>query len=230
MSSTQIRSSVFRKAARSGIAAAVLAAAIPAARAGDLGGYLSASNGKAVTDASGECWHTGEWHSGMRLGRCEPSAPAAAAPAREVLAAAPAPATRPAKAAPAPIRISVDTLFDFDSATLRPEGRAALQSLASRIDRSPYRQATVTGHADRLGTPGYNLLLSERRAQAVRAYLGTHGLQLARIGAKGVGSSEPATSPEQCKGLGRAALIRCLQPDRYAEIAVVSSAPTASAK
>lgn len=230
MSSLQSRSPVFRKPALSVFAAAVLAAAIPAARAGDPGGYLTISNGSAVTDASGECWHTGEWSPGMRLGRCEPVARAAAAPAREVLAAAPKPASRPAKAAPAPIRISIDTLFDFDSATLKPEGRAALESLASRIDRSPYRRASVTGHADRLGTPGYNLLLSERRAQAVRAYLGAHGLQLARIGAKGVGSSEPATSPEQCKGLGRAALIRCLQPDRYAEIDVVSGALSASAQ
>jgi OmpA-OmpF porin, OOP family len=244
MSSSRKQPFPFKKAARCGLAAALLIAAMPAARAGgpgDVAGYLTTGDSSAVTDAFGECWHTAEWRRGMRFHHCEPStqvrpvaAPAGETPAAAPeLAAAPKPAVTPrpaGSARPAPIRISIDALFDFDSAALKPEGRAALDALAQRIDHAAYRSASITGHADRLGTPGYNLLLSERRAQAVRAYLGTRGVDVARIGAKGVGSSEPATPPKQCDGLGRARLIQCLQPDRYAEIAVVSGALTASAQ
>lgn len=222
--------SVSRALARSAAALAIAVAAVPVARAAGAGGYVTTSSGAAVTDGSGECWHTGEWRAGMRLGRCEPAVAAAPAPAHPVLAAARAKAPPARPAAPAPARISADTLFEFDSAALTAQGRGTLDGLARRIDASPYGRIAVVGHADRLGTPGYNLALSERRAQAVSAYLGERGLAADRIHATGAGSSAPRTSASQCKGLARPALIRCLQPDRYVEITAMPAALSASSK
>ena len=104
-----------------------------------------------------------------------------------------------------------------------------LDKLESQLAHAAYRSVDITGHTDRIGAPGYNRHLSERRAQAVRDYLADHGLDLRKITTKGVGSSEPSTSKSQCHGLRGARFIQCLQPDRYAEVAVFGTALQASA-
>ena len=219
------------------ILAAALVALAPAvhAFAGDgVTGYLTARDGEAVTDAFGECWHTRDWHPGMRFANCEPriprplaAAPVAARPAVPVRTAEapPRPAPRPA-----PFRLSADTLFGFDSAILTPDGRVVLGLLARRIGGDTDDVVKITGHTDRLGAPSYNRFLSERRALAVRTYLAAHGLDAGRISAKGVGSTQPVTAPGWCAGPRNARLIQCLQPDRYAEVTVVATARTASAQ
>ena len=223
------------------VAAAVLIAALPStsAFADDVAGYLVSSDRQPVHDSIGECWHTGEWQDGMRFANCEPRpvrAVAAAAPASKAAPTpAPAPkrvleAPKPLPTPPVPLRFSADTLFQFDSATLTPQGRAALDALEKQITGAQYTSVDVSGHADRLGAPSYNLRLSERRADAVGDYLAEHGIDAQHIHTTGLGSAQPVTSSEQCKGLPRARLIECLQPDRYAEITVVGTARAASAQ
>jgi OOP family OmpA-OmpF porin len=214
------------------LATALLAGASAAqASPVDVSGYLTSAGGPAVTDSFGECWHTGEWKPGMRFGRCEPQPVRAATAAPQVAKPAPkaaekpriATATKPAPK-PVPFSISTDALFDFDSAALKPAGRAVLDKLGNQLAHADYRSVDITGHTDRIGAPGYNRHLSERRAQAVRDYLADHGLDLRKITTKGVGSSEPNTSKSQCDGLRGARFIQCLQPDRYAEVAVFGTA------
>jgi OOP family OmpA-OmpF porin len=206
---------------------------ITAARAADdAAGYLTTPQRAPVTASAGECVHTGEWMPGMRFANCEPQpvkAEVAPAPVqapeaveeviivREVIAVAPA----------MPFTLSLDTLFDFDSATLKADADAALDALAQQIGQADYQTVDIVGHADRIGAPLYNQRLSERRAQAVRAYLATHGVDESKISFSGVGSSDPATGT-QCKGLRGARLIACLQPDRYAEVTVVGTQSSAS--
>jgi OmpA-OmpF porin, OOP family len=218
--------------------ATALLAGVPAAQASpvDVSGYLTSAGGQAVTDSSGECWHTGEWRPGMHFGSCEPQPVTAAAAAPQAAKAAPSAPEKPRIAAvtkpalkPIPFTISTDALFDFDNATLKPSGRAVLDKLEDQIAHAAYRSVDITGHTDRIGTPGYNRHLSERRAQAVRDYLADHGLDLRKITAKGVGSSEPNTTKNQCDGLHGARFIQCLQPDRYAEVTVSGTAPQTSA-
>jgi OmpA-OmpF porin, OOP family len=210
-------------------AAAALAAAFPAARADDAAGYLVAAGRQPVHDAFGDCWHTSEWHPGMHYANCEPklaAAPAKAAPAPKRVAEAAKPAPKP----PAPLRLSADTLFQFDSAALSAKGHAALDALEKRIVRADYRSVEIAGHADPLGEPSYDRALSERRAEAVRDYLVQRGIDAKRIRTKGLGSSLPETPLAQCEGLPRARLIECLQPDRYAEVTVAGTMHTASAQ
>jgi len=205
---------------------------ITAARAADdAAGYLTTPQGAPVTASAGECVHTGEWTQGMRFANCEPQ------PVKAEVAPAPVQApevvedvvviVREAIAVAMPFTLSLDTLFDFDSATLKADADAALDALAQRIGQADYQKVDIVGHADRIGAPLYNQRLSERRAQAIRAYLAAHGVDESKISFSGVGSSDPATGT-QCNGLRGARLITCLQPDRFAEVTVVGTQISAS--
>lgn len=107
----------------------------------------------------------------------------------------------------------MDTLFDFDNATLRVEGTAALDDLVARLAVTRYDTLTIVGHADRIGSVEYNQRLSERRAAAMRDYLILQGVDAQRIAASGVGKSQPTAA---CPKVSGARLIDCLQPDRNA--------------
>lgn len=158
--------------------------------------------------------------------------PVALAAAPPPVVAAPPPPPPPAAVAPpppppppsAPMRVtfSAESLFDFDSATVKPAGRQALDKLAVDLRSIQYDTIQVTGHTDRLGKRDYNQRLSTRRAEAVSAYLvQSGGIPAARISAKGVNGADPVTRPGDCKGnKPTAALIACLQPDRRVEVDV----------
>jgi outer membrane protein OmpA-like peptidoglycan-associated protein len=106
--------------------------------------------------------------------------------------APPTPATAPTPPAPAPTKVSLaaDALFDFDKATLKPDGKKALDDLASKL-QGEYANIVVTGHTDSRGSEQYNLSLSMRRANAVRAHLALAGIDLGRMVAIGKGKTEP---------------------------------------
>jgi OOP family OmpA-OmpF porin len=216
---------------------AALIAIAPAAHAAagdDLSGYLTYRADQPVYSYS-QCVHTLEWTPGMQLANCEPQA------AKPVAATVPVTPLQPALTeesvifvAPEPavqtvaFRLSIDMLFDYDSLSLKPDGRAALDALADQIVSSAYQSAQITGHADPLGTASYNQSLSERRAQVIGAYLAGRGLDATRIAASGVGSREPAIAQNECNGSHGAALVQCLQPDRFAEVIVIGTVQQAS--
>jgi OOP family OmpA-OmpF porin len=192
----------------------------------DSHGYLTDSAGNPVRAYWGECWHTRSWQPGARFADCEPApAPVVEAPAPKVVEA-PAPVVEQTPPPPVPVpqnipfRVSMDAFFDFDQATLRPEGKAALDELADRLALTRYDKLTIVGHSDRIGPAAYNQKLSERRASAMREYLIEQGIDADRITSAGVGESEPVAS---CRGLRGKRLIACLQPDRSAQLTAVGS-------
>ena len=91
-------------------------------------------------------------------------------------------------------RVSVpsEVLFAFDSDALGEGAPAELDRVAQSIRERPAARVTVEGHTDDQGAEDYNLALSERRAQAVAAYLAQKGIARERIGARGFGRSRPA--------------------------------------
>lgn len=162
----------------------------------------------------------------------------AAAPVRAPVAAAPAPAPTPVRAAPAPVAaptpapapaptittLSADSFFEFDSADLMPAGRRELDLLANSLRGAEFETMTVTGYTDRLGRAEYNLNLSRRRAEAVKAYLVESArIPASKITTQGRNGSDPVTTMAQCPGTtATPALIACLQPDRRVEVAVTA--------
>jgi len=146
------------------------------------------------------------------------------APAKGAVATQPA-AQKPAEPkAEGPLTASV--LFEFDQSALRPGETAKLDELAARIKGRAYDRVDAVGHADRIGGNDYNLQLSTRRAEAVRAYLVGKGIDAGRVRADAKGESE-AASGEACKNMGPESrtnqkLIECLQRDRRVEVKLVA--------
>ena len=101
-------------------------------------------------------------------------------------------------------------LFDFDAYQLRPEGRASLDDFVSRLKGAALGMIRAVGHADRLGSEGYNQILSEDRAEAVKTYLVSKGIEPDRVRAEGRGARQPVTKPGECAG-GKNAKVACLQ-------------------
>jgi OOP family OmpA-OmpF porin len=154
-----------------------------------------------------------------------PVAKPAPAPAPQ---AAPAPAPTPAPVAkpepkpapPKPINLASTELFEFNKATLTPEARAKLDSeVVSKLkDMASIKYIIVNGHADRLGSPQYNQALSEKRAEAVRAYLVSRGVDASSVETLGFGKTLPVKScPDQ---KDRKSLIECLAPNRRVVVEV----------
>ena len=149
-------------------------------------------------------------------------------PAPLVVAQAPAPVyvAPPPPPPPAPmpqkVSFSADSLFDFDSAALKPTGHGEIDKLAADLRGVDYDVINVTGHTDRIGRQAYNQKLSTQRAEAVSTYLVTSaGIPANKINARGVNGSDPVTKPGDCVGTKvTPALISCLQPDRRVDIEV----------
>lgn len=233
---------MFKQAALAVLTLALGACAVtPASGPGRLAnpaqpGYLTSAGG-IVKNPYGACWHTRYWTSNDAVAPCDPVAVVQMREERKVVVAqtAPAPQPAPKMAQPAPqpapkapvieqVALDTELLFDFDSATLRPEGRAKLDEIASKLHRAKIDSIEAIGHADRIASEAYNQELSEDRAAAVKQYLVRLGFNPRDISAEGMGERESVTG-ERCTGLGpenrdNLKLVRCLQPDRRVELEV----------
>jgi OOP family OmpA-OmpF porin len=117
---------------------------------------------------------------------------------------------------------SADSLFAFDAATLRPEGRSVLDGFMAQLGGLEFDTIGIEGHTDRLGAAAYNQRLSLRRAEAVKEHFVVQGrIAPEKLKVSGKGESSPITGPEDCKGqMATPQLIACLQPDRRVVVEV----------
>jgi OOP family OmpA-OmpF porin len=188
-------------------------------------GYAIDQRGEVVRSGTGLCWRTGYWTPAMAIEACDPDLVKKAAPAAAPAAAAPA--AKPAAAAPKPaaqkVTLAADALFDFNKADLRAEGKAKLDKLSADIKGIKLEVIIAVGHADRFGTDAYNQKLSEKRAEAVKAYLVSKGVEPNRVYTEGKGKKQPVTKADQCKGPKSKKVVDCLQPDRRVEIEVIGT-------
>lgn len=83
--------------------------------------------------------------------------------------------------------------FEFDSTSLDPEARKALQAIADWMVAHPKASITLEGHADARGTDEYNLALGQRRAQVMQDYLARLGVAKARLDTISYGEERPAS-------------------------------------
>jgi OOP family OmpA-OmpF porin len=191
------------------------------------------SSGMIVKNASGLCWHSGYWTPAMAIMECDPdlvpkpAAPTPAAPPPAPRAApAPAPAPKPAPAAAAPKRcdaavtFSSDEVFEFNKAVLRKAAMTKLdQDVVAKLPQcATIELILISGYTDRLGSQQFNQKLSEKRADAVKAYLVKKGVDASKIDTMGMGKTLQIKSCPD--GKNRKALIECLAPNRRAVVEI----------
>lgn len=101
---------------------------------------------------------------------------------------------------PSKVTLQADTLFDFDKSALKPEGKAALDQVATGIQGMRLEVAVAVGNTDSIGTDAYNMALGQRRAAAVKAYLVSKGIPADRIYTDSKGKSNPIASNATAEG------------------------------
>lgn len=155
--------------------------------------YLQSSNETVARSGFGLCWQTA-----FATGACE-EAPA------QVAAAAPTPAAPVAPpVVPAPtsekVTYAADAFFDFDKAVLKPAGKAKLDEVVAHLKELNLEVIIAVGHTDSVGSVAYNQKLSVRRAESVKAYLVSKGVEANRVYTEGKGKSQPVADNKTAAG------------------------------
>jgi OOP family OmpA-OmpF porin len=206
-------------------------------------GYLQSPDGGVITtpfsdknNPFGTCIRTPFWDPSNAQPGCDedlipkpPPAPRVAPPpppppppAKPVPPPAkpPAPAPKPVPAPPKPtsekVTFAADTFFDFDKAVLKPEGKAKLDDLAGKIKGITLEVIIAVGHTDAVGSDAYNQRLSLRRAEAVKAYMVSKGIEANRVYTEGKGEKQPVADNKTAEGRAK---------NRRVEIEVVGTRP-----
>ena len=183
-------------------------------------GYLFDTRGAVAKSGYGLCWKTTRWTPAMAVAECDPEL--------TKKAATPTEAAKKAASTPKPaaekITLAADTLFDFNKATLRADGKSKLDDVVGKLKGIKLEVIIAVGHADRIGADKYNQKLSEKRAEAVKAYLVGKGVEPNRVYTEGKGEKQPVTGDKCGKSDKKTKqLVECLQPDRRVEIEVIGT-------
>lgn len=182
--------------------------------------YVQDGRGVVARNPWGLCWRTGYWTPADALPGCDaPLTPKAEPKAEPVAQIAPPPPAAPVAPPPPPKRCDFSATFTNDQ-TFAFNKSVLSKTAKERIDAEVLPKLNtcakvdliiVTGHADRIGSQQYNQKLSEKRADAVAAYLKSKGVDTT-IETLGMGKTQSIQSCDD--KLPRKKLIECLTPNR----------------
>ena len=134
------------------------------------------------------CWRDNAWTPATAAKGCDGAlvAKPAAAPAAGV--------------SQSKITLQADTLYDFNKSDLKPEGKATLDKIAKDLSKIKLEVIIAVGNTDSVGTDAYNMALGQRRAQSVKTYLTSKGVDGSRIYTESKGKSNPVASNATAEG------------------------------
>jgi OOP family OmpA-OmpF porin len=177
-------------------------------------GYQYDLSGNVARNANGECVRTSKWSPTVAIKECDPDIVAGRkdmVPVREKKAKM----TSGVATQVGLLLLQAGEAFSFNSDKLSDAGKEQL-AVALGLHADDYiHRASVAGYTDKIGNHDYNMGLSQRRADAVRAELIALGLPEERIRVSAHGSDDPLVS---CPGMEGDALISCLAPNRRTEV------------
>ncbi len=170
-----------------------------------------------IGNASALCWRTANWTPATAAPGCDgaiaakaaaPAPAAVVAPVVAPVAAAPAaaapaaakPATPAAGAAATKVTYAADAFFASNSAVLKAAGKAKLDDLVGKVKAINLEVIVAVGHTDNKGKDASNQALSVRRAEAVKAYLVSKGIEKNRVYTEGKGSKQPVADNKTAEG------------------------------
>lgn len=195
-------------------ASAALASPIAAlAQAKSVDNWRAADGTTVWKNGSNElCWRNANWTPATAAADCDGALKPAPAPAPRVAPPPPPPAPAPAPVAPPPpppappapvsekVTFAADAFFDFDKAVLKPEAKAKLDDLVSKTQGVNLEVIIAVGHTDSVGADAYNQGLSVRRADAVKNYLVSKGVEKNRVYTEGKGEKQPVADNKTSEG------------------------------
>jgi OmpA-OmpF porin, OOP family len=142
--------------------------------------------------ADGLCWRDGSWTPATALEECDGALKKAPPPPPAVVVP-PAPTSEK-------VTFAADAFFDFDKAVLKPEGKAKLDDLVSKMGGINLEVIIAVGHTDSIGADAYNQKLSVRRSEAVKSYLVSKGVEKNRVYTEGKGEKQPVADNKTAEG------------------------------
>ena len=186
-------------------------------------------DGHVWTNGTNElCWRDNFWTPATAYPDCD----GALKPVVAEVAPPPAPAPAPAPVAPpapapvvavAPVPSSekvtyaADAFFDFNKADLKPEAKTKLDDLVSKTKEINLEVIIAVGHTDSIGGDAYNDKLSVKRAESIKTYLTSKGVESNRVYTEGKGKKQPVADNKTAEGRAK---------NRRVEIEVVGTRAT----
>jgi OOP family OmpA-OmpF porin len=161
------------------------------------------SSGQPWKNSVGQCWRNGAWTPATAHADCDGALKPEPQRVQAIIPAAPrAEPAKPEVKAPVVLKYNyqAETLFDFDKSVIKAEGKQLLNGIVDRLNDVNLEVIIAVGHTDSIGTDAYNMKLGMRRAEAVKAYLLSRGVEKTRVYTDSKGEKQPIATNNTAAG------------------------------